>query len=112
LSTATSSLFQESSNAESSYARSVTTPPWVQVLFSPGDELNAPGIGVLAGQGFSAVRVHPRPRVGVLSTANELANSTDPLRPDRFETSTDRCSSRCLPVGSDSSRSRYGERHP
>jgi molybdenum cofactor synthesis domain-containing protein len=55
-----------------------------QVLFTPGDELNAPGIGVLAGQGFSSVRVYPRPRVGVLSTGNELASATDPLGPGQI----------------------------
>jgi molybdenum cofactor synthesis domain-containing protein len=55
-----------------------------QVLVSPGQELNAPGIGVLAGQGFSSVVVHPRPRVGVLSTGNELAASTDPLQPGQI----------------------------
>ena len=46
-----------------------------QVLFSPGDELNAVGIGVLAGQGLRRERVWPRPRVGVLSTGDELADA-------------------------------------
>jgi molybdenum cofactor synthesis domain-containing protein len=51
-----------------------------QVLFSPGQELGAPGVGVLASQGFSSVLVHRRPRVGVLSTGNELSRSQGSLR--------------------------------
>ena len=54
------------------------------VLFSPGAVLRAPGIAVLAGQGRSAVLVYPRPRVGVLSTGNELATSTDALAPGQI----------------------------
>lgn len=55
-----------------------------QALFSPGDELNASGVGVLAGQGFRSVLVHPRPRVGVLSTGNELADGDEPLVPGQI----------------------------
>lgn len=50
-----------------------------QVLFAPGDELNAASVGVLAGQGRLSVTVHPRPRVGVLSTGDELARGDGPL---------------------------------
>ena len=55
-----------------------------QVLFEPGDELSAPGIGVLAGQGFTSVLVHPRPRVGVLSTGNEVVGGSDDLQPGQI----------------------------
>ena len=55
-----------------------------QTLFSPGDELNASGVGVLAGQGFHSVLVHRRPRVGVLSTGNELAQGEEPLGPGQI----------------------------
>ncbi len=55
-----------------------------QVLFSPGDELNASAIGVLAGQGFRTVLVHPRPRVGVLSTGNELVGGGEHLGPGQI----------------------------
>jgi len=55
-----------------------------QELFSPGDVLNAAGIGVLAGQGRRSVLVHPRPRVGVLSTGNELARGDGPLGPGQI----------------------------
>lgn len=54
------------------------------VLFAPGDELNAAGVGVLAGQGLRRVRVHPRVRVGVLSTGNELVSSQAPLGPGQI----------------------------
>jgi molybdenum cofactor synthesis domain-containing protein len=43
-----------------------------QVLIAAGDELGPVHLGVLAGQGITSLLVHPRPRVGVLSTGNEL----------------------------------------
>jgi len=55
-----------------------------QTLFSPGDVLHAPAIGVLAGQGLTSVLVHPRPRVGVLSTGNELTDEHVPLAPGQI----------------------------
>jgi len=48
-------------------------------MVSPGDELGPALLGVLASQGYSSVVVHPRPRVGVLSTGNELSDSPDAL---------------------------------
>jgi molybdopterin molybdotransferase len=63
-------------------ARAVPPGNFVRVPGSDiavGDELVARGvairpahIGVLASQGFTTVEVHGRPRVGVLSTGNEL----------------------------------------
>ena len=51
-----------------------------------GDEVLASGtvvtpahIGVLASLGLETVRVHPRPRVGVLTTGDELVSSRGPL---------------------------------
>ena len=52
-----------------------------QLLLSPGDVVDAARVGVLAGQGVSRVLVHPRPRVGVLSTGNELVSDDGPLGP-------------------------------
>jgi molybdenum cofactor synthesis domain-containing protein len=43
-----------------------------QVVFEPGTRLGAAHLGVLASVGATTVRVHPRPRVGVLSTGDEL----------------------------------------
>lgn len=51
-----------------------------QVLSAPGNELGPTELGVLASQGFTSVLVHPRPRVGVLSTGNELVDSPGPLQ--------------------------------
>jgi molybdopterin molybdotransferase len=42
----------------------------------------APGhLGALANQGLEAVLVHPRPKVGVLSTGDELVSGPGPLAP-------------------------------
>ena len=50
-------------------------------LIEAGDVLHATRLGVLASQGVTHVRVHPRPRVGVMSTGNELTIDAGPLRP-------------------------------
>jgi molybdenum cofactor synthesis domain-containing protein len=52
-----------------------------QELVSAGDELNPAKVAVLAGQGFASVKAYRRPRVGVLSTGNELARTLGPLQP-------------------------------
>jgi len=44
------------------------------VLLEPGDPVTPATVGVLAMQGLSDVSVHRRPRVGVLSNGNELAD--------------------------------------
>ena len=50
-----------------------------QPLLEPGDEFEPALLGVLASQGVSRVMAHPRPRVGVLSTGNELSDEAGPL---------------------------------
>lgn len=50
-----------------------------QVLVVAGDELSPAKLGVLAGQGIASLWAYRRPRVGVLSTGNELARSLGPL---------------------------------
>ena len=55
-----------------------------QTLLSPGDELNAAGVAVLSGQSIHSVLVHPRARVGVLSTGNELASRDAALGPGQI----------------------------
>ncbi len=50
-----------------------------QVLVAHGDVLGPARLGVLASQGFTSVTVHPRPRVGVLSTGNELSDDPGEL---------------------------------
>ena len=55
---------------------------------SPGDRVLSAGsvvgpaqVGVLASLGLERVRAHPRPRVGVLSTGDELHRGPGPLGP-------------------------------
>jgi len=50
-----------------------------QTLLEPGDQIGPALIGVLASQGVTSVLAHPRPRVGVLSTGNELSNDSGAL---------------------------------
>lgn len=50
-----------------------------QELFVPGDVVSASGVGVLAGQGVTSLEVYPRPRVGVLSTGDEVVDHGGPL---------------------------------
>lgn len=45
-------------------------------VVAAGSALTPPLIGVLAAVGRSSVRVHPRPRVGVISTGDELVDPT------------------------------------
>ena len=54
--------------------------PGVQVL-SAGSVVGPAHVGVLASVGRERVSVHPRPRVGVLSTGDELHEGTGPLGP-------------------------------
>jgi len=51
------------------------------VVLPSGVVLRPAHLGVLASIGRSAVRIHPRPRVGVLSTGDELVVDDRPLRP-------------------------------
>jgi molybdopterin molybdotransferase len=60
----------------------------------PGDPVVEPGVvltpgrlGVLASVGADPVVVHPRPRVGVLSTGDELVEGSGPLAPGQVRDS-------------------------
>ena len=53
-------------------------------VFDAGTPLTPAHIGVLAGLGVSTVGVHPRVRVGVISTGDELTESTGPLAPGQI----------------------------
>jgi len=48
-------------------------------VFAPGAQLSAAHIGVLASLGMEQVLVYPRPRVGVVSTGDELTNGPGPI---------------------------------
>ena len=54
------------------------------VIASAGTVLTPAHLGVLANQASVNVRVHPRPRVGVLSTGDELFSGTGPLPPGKI----------------------------
>jgi molybdopterin molybdotransferase len=48
-------------------------------LVKKGERLNAFHIGLLAGQGFSEISVFTRPKIGILSTGNELVRLGETL---------------------------------
>jgi molybdopterin molybdotransferase len=56
------------------------------LVFTRGTELGPAHIGVLASIGIQEVRVHPRARVGVLSTGDELVTA-GPLEPGKIRDS-------------------------
>jgi molybdopterin molybdotransferase len=54
------------------------------VVAEVGTVVTPAHVGVFANIGITAVTVHPRPRVGVLSTGDELAPDPGPLRPGQI----------------------------
>jgi molybdenum cofactor synthesis domain-containing protein len=58
-----------------------------QRVFGAGDELTPARLGVLASLGIDEVDAHPRPRVGVMSTGDELVTGPGPLRPGQIRDS-------------------------
>ena len=57
------------------------------VVFESGERLSAAHLGVLASLGVVEVTVIPRPRVGVLSTGDELVDGNAPLKPGQIRES-------------------------
>ena len=57
------------------------------LVFDEGAVLGPAHVGVLASLGHSTVRVHPRPRVGILSTGDELIEGPLPLAPGQIRDS-------------------------
>src|SRR5919106_715718 len=58
-----------------------------QRVFGAGDELTPARVGVVASLGVDALDVHPRPRVGVMSTGDELVTGPSPLQPGQIRDS-------------------------
>jgi molybdopterin molybdotransferase len=58
-----------------------------ELVFAAGDALSPGHLGVLASLGIGEVSVHPRPRVGVVSTGDELVDGPQALRPGQIRDS-------------------------
>jgi molybdopterin molybdotransferase len=58
-----------------------------QRVFGAGDVLTPARLGVLASLGIAEVDAHPRPRVGVMSTGDELVTGPAPLQPGQIRDS-------------------------
>ena len=56
-------------------------------VFHPGTVLTPGHLGVLASIGRETVKVYRRPRVGVMSTGDELVEGPDPLQPGQIRDS-------------------------
>jgi molybdopterin molybdotransferase len=56
-------------------------------VFAPGEVITPGHLGVLAGIGVTEVLAHPRPRVGVLSTGDELVEGGRALAPGQIRDS-------------------------
>ncbi len=56
-------------------------------LFHPGTLLTPGHLGVLASIGRETVKVYRRPRVGIMSTGDELVEGPDPLQPGQIRDS-------------------------
>jgi molybdenum cofactor synthesis domain-containing protein len=56
-------------------------------VFGAGDEVTPARVGVTAALGVDEVLAHPRPRVGVMSTGDELVTGPQPLRPGQIRDS-------------------------
>src|SRR3989441_5277296 len=54
------------------------------VVVEAGEKISAPAVGLLAPLGHARVRVHPPPRLAVLSTGNELADPGLQPRPGQI----------------------------
>lgn len=66
------------------------------LLLPVGTRLNPAALGLLAACGQSEVRVHPRPRVGILATGSELLPVNAPLEPGKLRDSNSYTLAACV----------------
>lgn len=52
-----------------------------ELVLAPGLRLSPAAVGLAASAGAARLRVHARPRVGILATGDELVEPGEPLRP-------------------------------
>lgn len=57
------------------------------IVFEPGTVLGPAHLGLLASLGYSWVLVHPRPRIGILATGDEVVPIDWPLEPGQIRNS-------------------------
>lgn len=55
-----------------------------QLILEENIVLNPPKIGVIAAQGIDTVEVYRKPKVGIISTGNELLTNQEELRPGKI----------------------------
>jgi molybdopterin molybdotransferase len=55
-----------------------------EILIRQGEQLDSAHIGILAGQGFREVAVYRKPKIGLLSTGNELMPAESTLLPGKI----------------------------
>ncbi len=60
------------------------------LVFPAGTVLTAGHLGVLCSLGLTEIEAHPRPRVGVISTGDELVDDGSPLAPGQIRDSNRR----------------------
>lgn len=53
-------------------------------IVAAGTLLHAGDIGLLSAAGVDRVKIHPTPKIAILSTGNELVNLGDPLQPGQI----------------------------
>ena len=55
-----------------------------QIILEENILLNPPKIGVIAAQGIDTVEVYKKPKVGIISTGNELLTNQEELKPGKI----------------------------
>jgi molybdopterin molybdotransferase len=57
------------------------------LIASDGDLIDAPTVGLMAALGICSIPVHMRPKIGIISTGDELVEAEAPLAPGKIRNS-------------------------